>query len=142
VPSSASTRGPVGVCDTSRIHLEAPEELPLVTADPDRLERVVVNVITNALKYSGPDSPVTVRLAPGEGEVIAAVADHGIGIPADELPSVFDRFYRARAVRERRDGQGLGLYISRQLVEAHGGRMWAASDVGRGSTFSFSLPVA
>ncbi len=128
--------------DMRRVRAEAPPDLPPVLADPDRLERIFTNLLSNALKYSTPGTEVTVSFAPRDGEVVSSVTDRGPGIAADELPRLFERYYRTRAARERPEGLGLGLYITRRLVEAHGGRIWAESQPGVGSTFSFSLPVA
>ena len=131
-----------GTLETDRIRVEAPEGLPPVTADPDRLERILTNLLSNALKYSAPDTEVTVSLARADGEVITSVTDRGPGIAPEDLPNLFERYYRARPARERREGLGLGLYITRGLVEAHGGRIWVESELGKGSTFSFRLPAA
>ncbi len=128
--------------ETARIVVEPAAGLPRVSADPDRLERILVNLLSNALKYSPPQSQVTVSFAAREGVVVTSVTDRGAGIPPEELPRLFQRYYRAGVGRERREGLGLGLYISRLLVEAHGGRIWVESQVGVGSTFSFSLPSA
>jgi signal transduction histidine kinase len=129
------------VMDVARVKLDVPAELPSVLADPDRLERIVVNLLSNALKYSSRESEVLVRLAAKDGEVTTSIADHGIGIASDDLPRIFERFYRPSAGR-RAGGLGLGLYTCRVLVEAHGGRIWAQSELGKGSTFFFALPVA
>ncbi len=131
-----------GVLDAQRIVVEAPDELPLVLADPDRLERILVNLISNALKYSDSDTEVTVSLTLQEGAVATSVSDRGMGIPAVDLPLLFQRFHRTLRARERREGLGLGLYITRMLVEAHGGKIWVESEVGKGSTFVFTLPIA
>jgi signal transduction histidine kinase len=131
-----------GSLPTERVGTDAPEELPSVLADPARLERVLTNLLSNALKYSEPNTPVTVRLTPGENEVVVAVSDRGKGIAPEELPYLFQRYYRAQAGREQSGSLGLGLYIVKGLVEAHGGRLWAESEVGKGSTFSFALPVS
>ncbi len=128
--------------DAGRIDVRVPEVLPLVWADPERLERILANLLTNAVKYSQPGTPVTVSAERRGDEVVTSVADRGPGIPAEELPRLFQRYYRARREREAGAGLGLGLYITRRLVEAHGGHIWAESELGRGSTFSFSLPVA
>ncbi len=128
--------------DTGRIYLETPPGIPPVRADPDRLERILTNLFSNALKYSSPGSQVRVTLRRENPEVITAVSDCGPGIPPEELPHLFERYRRARAQPQRQGGLGLGLYITRKLVEAHGGRIWAESQVGVGSTFSFSLPLA
>ena len=125
--------------ETGRIRLEAPVDLPPVCADPDRLERILANLLSNAIRYSTPGTEVTVSLARRDDQVITAVSDRGPGIAPEELSRLFQRYYRMEPGRE---GLGLGLYISRMLVEAHGGRIWAESQVGKGSTFSFSLPVA
>lgn len=130
--------GPEG----ERIRVEAPLDLPLVLADPDRLDRILANLVTNALKYSSADSPVAVSLVRADREIAVSVADRGPGIAPDELPHVFDRYYRTQATRASHEGLGLGLYITRGLVEAHGGRLWAESRLGAGSTFSFTLPLA
>jgi len=128
--------------DMGRIEVQVPEGLPPVSADPARLERILTNLWSNALKYSAPGTPVTVSARREDGMVITSVTDRGPGIPPDDLPHLFERYFRAGAGRERREGVGLGLYITRRLVEAHGGGIWVESEVGQGSTFSFTLPVA
>jgi PAS domain S-box-containing protein len=127
--------------DRGRLQVECPVGLPAVPADGERIERAIVNLITNALKYSPPTSPVTVKAEQSDGEVVVSVMDRGMGIAPDELPHVFDRFYRARAGK-RAEGLGLGLYITRLMVEAHGGRVDVESQVGVGSTFRFTLPIS
>jgi len=127
--------------ERERVEQDLPCELPLVRADRQRIGRVVTNLVTNALKYSSSDAPVTVRLSGGDDRVTVSIEDRGIGIDAEALPRVFERFYRACGVTGP-DGLGLGLYISRLLVEAHGGRIAAESVKGEGSTFRFTLPVA
>ena len=111
-------------------------------ADPDRLERILVNLLTNALRYSSPNTEVTVKLSLEDDRVITAVSDRGPGIPPEEIAKLFEPYERARERPVPRETVGLGLYISRGLVEAQGGEIWVQSEVGRGSTFSFSLPVA
>ena len=131
-----------GALETERIRVSAPAGLPPVLADPDQLERILTNLFSNALKYSPPGSEVTVTLGAREGRIVTAVADQGPGIAPEDLPHLFERYYRTQVGRERGEGLGLGLYITRKLVEAHGGRIWAESEPGKGSTFSFSLPAA
>ena len=117
-------------------------DAPVVGAwDRDRLAQVLQNLFSNAVKYSPEGGAIEVRLEVDGGEAKVSVSDRGIGIPAEELPHVFDRFYRARA-RTRAPGLGLGLYITRMLVEAHGGRVGVASEPGQGSTFTVVLPLA
>lgn len=97
--------------------------------------------VSNALKYSPPDTPVVIRVARSDGEALVSVTDQGVGIPPEEMPRLFQRFYRVAGGR-RGEGLGLGLYMSRLIVDAHGGRIWAESEPGKGSTFSFTLPSA
>lgn len=127
--------------ERSRLQVDVTGSGPLVYADPARLERAVVNLLVNALKYSPPTTPVMVRVTADEGEALVAVADHGEGIPAADLPHLFQRYYRSRATKKV-DGLGLGLYISRLIIQSHGGRIWVDSEVGKGSTFYFTLPLA
>ncbi len=128
--------------ETGRIRAEVPEGLPPVSADPDRLERILTNLLSNALKYSSPGSEVLVSAQRWDGDVVTSVSDRGPGIPPEDLPKLFQRYARTTVSQARREGLGLGLYITRQLVEAHGGHIWVESQVGVGSTFSFSLPAA
>ena len=126
--------------ERERIRVLAPKSGPLVSADVARIERVLMNLLQNALKYSpaGASVELTVRLA--AGEAVVDVIDHGAGIPVDELPRLFQRFSRVGRAEAGPGGFGLGLYIARLIVEAHGGRVWAESAVGTGSRFGFALP--
>ncbi len=129
-----------GAMAVSRIRAEIPDDLDLVEADPNRLERILTNLLSNALKYSDPESEVLVRAERADGDVRVAVIDHGPGIAPEDLPHLFDRFYRARTAGEA-EGLGLGLFITKVLVEAHGGKIWVESETGKGSTFYFALPI-
>ncbi|HEY3378074.1 MAG TPA: PAS domain S-box protein [Armatimonadota bacterium] len=132
-----------GTLDTERIVFDIPDGLPPVYADYNRLERIFINLLTNALKYSASGTPVSVRAAPQAHELVLSVTDQGRGIAPQDVPHLFERFYRAkRETPQPAEGIGLGLYIARMLVEAHGGRIWAESEIGSGSTFSFTLPLA
>ncbi len=128
--------------ETGRIEVRVPQGLPPVWADPARLERILTNLWSNALKYSAPGTPVTVSARQEGDMVVTAVQDRGPGIAPEDLPHLLERYFRVGGAAKRREGLGLGLYITRMLVEAHGGRIWVQSEVGVGSTFSFSLPVA
>ncbi len=122
--------------------LEMPSSLPLVGADRDRLAQVMGNLLNNALRYVPEEGHVTVHAETQGREVIVAVADDGPGVPTEDMPHLFERFWRGdRARRRATGGSGLGLTIARSLVEAHGGRLWAESVEGEGSTFAFALPV-
>ena len=132
-----------------QIDVDAPEDLPLVPMDHTQMEQVLTNLIENALKYSPADSVIRVqaRVVGPPSELEVRVADQGIGIPPNELKAIFGKFYRVQHVRlpwaEQRPptGTGLGLAISAGIVEAHGGRIWAESQLGRGATFIFRLPI-
>jgi signal transduction histidine kinase len=123
---------------------DAPAELPAVRADADRIIQVLLNLLGNALRYTPPGSAVQVRAERQNDAVTFHVADSGIGIAPEHLPHVFERFYRVDKARSRAlGGSGIGLTISRAIVEAHDGQIWAASDgVGQGAIFSFTLPIA
>ncbi len=120
------------------VRLEAPGAPVVVLGDPDRLGQVLDNLLGNAAKYSSRGGDIVVRVEAAE-EARLSVSDQGPGIPADVLPRLFERFYRGSHASEEA-GLGLGLYISRMLVEAHGGRIWAQSTPGAGSTFIAVLP--
>ena len=122
------------------VSVDCPENLPLVSADPSRLEQVVVNLLHNAIKFtpSGGHIEVNARLAPDA--ILFSVHDSGIGIAEDDLPRIFERFFKADRARSG-GGTGLGLAIARHLVEAHGGKIWVESTEGKGSTFSFFIPI-
>jgi two-component system phosphate regulon sensor histidine kinase PhoR len=130
-----------GALDTDRVWLEIPADLPPVAEDAPRVGRVLQNLLGNALKYSAPGTDVEVRAHRADGEIVLAISDRGGGISHEDLPRIFERFYRG-SQRTGADGLGLGLYISRLIVQAHGGRIWCESAVGQGSTFSFTLPLA
>jgi signal transduction histidine kinase len=121
------------------------EPLPLVHADPERVTQLLSNLVGNALKFTPAEGRVHVHVEPQEGDagVVVSVSDTGAGIPADQLPHVFDRFYQASSGRKgRRHGAGLGLTIARGIVEAHGGTISIESAPGRGTTVRFTLPRA
>jgi signal transduction histidine kinase len=119
------------------------QNLPSVWADRDRTEEILFNLIDNAIKYSPEGGEIRIDANTDGRSVIVSVSDRGVGIPADEVEKIFDKFHRV----DRRDatetyGHGLGLYICRRLVEAQGGQIWVESVLGEGSTFHFSLPLA
>jgi PAS domain S-box-containing protein len=124
--------------DGHRFQIAFPDGFPRVYADPDKIEQVLTNLVENAVKYSD-GGVVTVTGQATDAEVEVAVRDQGVGVPADQLPLIFTKFYR-RAGHGTPSGTGLGLFIARGLVEAHNGRIWADSTPGQGTTLRFRLP--
>jgi two-component system phosphate regulon sensor histidine kinase PhoR len=124
------------------LRVERPEGPAAVRGDADRLAQVFVNLLHNAVKFSQGGGTVTVRILPGDQEIVAAIKDQGSGIAPTDLDRIFERFYKADRARVRGGGTGLGLSIARHIVESHSGRIWAESIEGDGSTFSFALPAA
>ena len=125
---------------THAIRVEAPKTPLRGEWDPDRLGQVFDNLLGNAAKYSRAGGEITIRVEATDSDARVSVSDEGGGISAEVLPLLFDRYYRG-ARGETAAGLGIGLYISRMLVEAHGGRIWAESAPGRGSTFTVALPL-
>lgn len=118
-----------------------PESLR-VECDAEKVRRVISNLVSNAIKYNRPGGEVTVSVREGDGFVDVAVADTGIGIPAEDHPKVFQRFYRAAAARQKGIvGTGLGLAIANHIVQMHGGEISFTSELGKGTTFKFTLPL-
>ena len=123
------------------IEVDFAGEYPLVQGDAERLRQVITNLISNAIKYSPERGKIIVSGRYDDSQVYVAVSDQGIGIPAGERERIFDRFYRVDSALSRRtQGAGLGLYLVKSVVEAHGGRIWVSSTPGQGSTFVFTLP--
>ena len=124
---------------THNISLDISEELPSVILDPERFERVLYNLVDNAVKYSLEGSEVVIQVRPGDGEVMVGVRDHGPGISTDDQETLFQPFQRLET-RSEMKGIGLGLVVCKHLVEAHSGRIWVESKLGEGSIFYFTLP--
>jgi PAS domain S-box-containing protein len=118
-----------------------PEEIT-VEGDPVRLEQVFSNLLDNAVKYSPEGSPIWLRVSRKHDKALVEVEDQGMGIAAEHLPHIFERFYKPGRHQAVYSGLGLGLYISKEIVEQHGGRIWAESKLGKGSTFFVELPLA
>jgi two-component system phosphate regulon sensor histidine kinase PhoR len=123
------------------LRVENADDQLKVRADAPRLEQVLVNLIHNAVKFTRPGGEITLFAEAEEGEARFAVRDTGAGIPADDLARIFERFYKSDRSRAG-GGTGLGLSIARHIVEAHGGKIWADSIEGQGSTFWFTIPRA
>jgi two-component system sensor histidine kinase KdpD len=125
-----------------KVTVEVPEDLPRVSVDPEFTGIVVWQLLSNALRYTPPGSPLTVRASAGETEVIISVEDCGPGVSEREQEKVFEKFFRGKDQRERIPGTGMGLTIAREIVRAHHGRIWVESEPGKGARFSFSVPRA
>ncbi len=122
--------------------VEAPPELPAVYGDPDMLTQVLINLVDNAVKYTPAGGKITVRALVEEADIKVAVEDTGVGIPPESLPRVFERFYRVDKARSRElGGIGIGLAIVKHIIKVHGGKTHVESKVGKGSVFSFTLPI-
>lgn len=120
---------------------QLPDQPTFVEIDPDKLTQVMDNIISNAMKYSPEGGKITFKMEEEIDQIVISVSDQGVGIPKDNLEKIFERFYRVDKARTRKlGGTGLGLAIAKEMVEAHGGKIWATSVEGKGTTVSFSLP--
>ena len=113
-----------------------------VIADRDKIEQAVINLVNNAILYTPPGGKVMISMEHDQGYIKTSIRDTGVGIPTEEQPLIFDRFYRLEkdSILEPR-GTGLGLYITRNVIEMHGGKIWVTSEFGKGSEFTFTLPA-
>jgi signal transduction histidine kinase len=127
-----------------RLIVEIPEDTPMAFGDQNLVEQVLVNLISNAVKYSPPQSKVGIEVAPQNGKIQVDIIDNGYGIPKDALPHIFDKFYRVPDMDHTSEieGSGLGLTLVKEIVEHHGGTVSVKSKLGVGSVFSFTLPAA
>ena len=122
------------------VEVEAMAPLPPQALDPLRFDQVLANLLENAAKFSPEDTPILVRVAERAAGVMVSVEDRGVGIAPDDMPRLFDCFYQSKRAREKKTGLGLGLYITKGIVEAHGGHLWVESQPSRGSTFCVWFP--
>ena len=121
---------------------DLPHDLPIVSVEPRRIEQVLSNLVGNSIKATPRGGRITVSAHAANGALRVSVSDTGRGIPADQIAHVFDRFWQSATSTIRSRGAGLGLPIARGIIEAHGGRMWAESELAKGATFYFTLPIA
>jgi len=131
------------MAQSHRFEVDFPDDFPLIEADGDRVEQVLTNIISNSIKYAPDGGAVRISGRRENGRVLVSVADEGLGMTEAQLGQLFQRYHRVESDASKRiRGTGLGLYLTRGLVEAHGGRIWAESPgPGKGSTFSFLLPI-
>ena len=122
------------------ITVDCPDNLPAVLVDPTRMEQVLVNLIHNAIKFTPEGGSITLQAENAAEKVQFSIQDTGIGITAEDLPRIFEKFFKSDRARSG-GGTGLGLAIAKHLVEAHGGKIWAESQENVGSTFFFSVPI-
>lgn len=112
----------------------------IVTGDAHRIEQVIINLLTNAIRYSPGTNKIHVGLTSDADEVLICIKDYGMGIPQDKQQDIFTRFYRVNDENSTISGLGIGLFLSKEIIIQHGGRIWADSEPGKGSTFFISLP--
>lgn len=125
-----------------QFQLDAPENVPLIWGDQDKLDQVLTNIVSNAVKYSPNGGTITIKVEEKNDQISVGVTDQGIGIPKEELPKLFQRFQRVKGTEaEHIKGTGIGLHLAKSLVEMHNGSMFIDSEYGKGSTFGFILPV-
>ncbi len=123
-----------------RIIVDIPNPLPIIVADDARINQVISNLVANAIKYA-PEGEIRIRVVQKEANIVVCVSDEGPGIDPNDAPYVFDRFYRAPDASRQTKGAGLGLFLAKAIVEAHGGRIWIDLEVGKGARICFCLPV-
>ncbi len=133
---------PVAKEKSQSLTLDMPSSIPLIKADKQRLEQILLNLLSNAIKFTGEKGKIKLKLRRREHDLLIEVQDNGPGISPEEQQRIFKAYYRIEADRQRFPGLGLGLALSKQLVELHGGMMWVESKLGEGSTFAFTLPIA
>jgi two-component system sensor histidine kinase KdpD len=125
-----------------RVELHMDEPLPPADVDFEFVQEVLKQLLDNAVKYSPPGSPLTIAASVAGEKIVISITDRGEGIAEDEQARVFEKFYRGRSSRDHVLGTGLGLSIAKGIIEAHGGKIWVTSQAGKGSIFSFALPVS
>ncbi len=124
------------------VEVEIPDGLPLVMADPELVEIVLWQLLNNAIRYTPPGSALAIRARSQDDAVIVSVADRGPGISKQDQVHIFEKFYRSKEHQDLIPGSGMGLSIAREIIRAHGGKIWVESEPGKGAVFSFTLPLA
>jgi signal transduction histidine kinase len=123
------------------LHLSVDARLDQVRADERKIRQVVLNLLSNAIKFTPEGGNIDVRAMPGDGVVEVSVSDTGVGIAPQDQEAIFEEFRQVGTAAKKVEGTGLGLALSRKFIELHGGRIWVQSEVGAGSTFTFSIPM-
>jgi len=142
VSSCIETSQPRAIEKDLQLSVNLAKNIPDIAGDRRRLTEVLQNLLDNAIQYTPSGGKIIVTAEAKDSEVVIAVSDTGIGIPEADQPRIFERFYRVDVARSREvGGTGLGLSIAKHLMEAHGGKLWVESEVGRGSQFHFSVPI-
>jgi two-component system phosphate regulon sensor histidine kinase PhoR len=143
IKSTMNILAPQAAEKSLRVEFISPHNLPLVSADEDMVGQVLINLIDNAIKYTPEGGVVTIRVRRDGDSIRTCISDTGVGIPEESQIRLFERFFRVDRARSRElGGTGLGLAIVKHIVESHGGTIEVQSELGKGSTFSFSLQVA
>ena len=125
-----------------RIDTDIADSLPDVVGDEKWLMQAMFNLLYNAIKFTPDAGSITVAARRRENDLLVSVADTGVGIPAGELENIFDEFYQVKAgLQDKTPGIGLGLSLTKRIIELHGGRIWAQSHLDQGSTFNFTIPI-
>jgi PAS domain S-box-containing protein len=125
-----------------KVEFQRPKKLPKLMADIEKISLAIQNLLENAIRYNHPGGEIKIELKPREGEVEFIIKDTGIGIPKEEQKKIFTKFFRASNARKMESGgSGLGLFITKNIIEAHGGKIWFESEEGKGTTFYFTLPI-
>lgn len=120
-----------------------PTTMPLVSVDQEKMRLVFQNLLENAVNYTMPGGHIDMGVVVRPKDLLFTVADNGIGIPKEQQPYIFNRFFRAKnAIKIETDGSGLGLFIAKGIIEKHGGKIWLESNLGQGTTFSFTIPIS
>jgi two-component system sensor histidine kinase KdpD len=128
--------------DSTPTEIHVPAGISPVSADPELASLALRQLIGNAVKYSPPGSPIEIAAVARDGMITVTVSDNGPGVPPNEIEAIFERYYRGARVQHSVAGTGMGLSIARDIVSAHGGRIWAENKPGNGAQFSFTLPIA
>ena len=124
-----------------QLHRSVDERLGQIQADERKIRQVLLNLLSNAIKFTPEGGRIDVRAAPRDGNVEVSVTDTGVGIAPEDQEAVFEEFRQVGTADKKVEGTGLGLALSRKFIELHGGKIWVTSEVGKGSTFTFTVPV-